>query len=150
METKAPIRPSPCPRCSTMMFLSQDIYGVYKECLSCGYMRDVEDRRDRRRLASFRATKARVVVPYGGKAGKDRPNLIVEITRGETPRYNVQCPWDGRVMTKSPYIGDRRYIGKILDKAGELKTGGLLCKKDKKPLHKITVVVDGERPAYWE
>ncbi len=31
-----------CPRCRGDMYVNRDIYGEYKECLSCGMMADVE------------------------------------------------------------------------------------------------------------
>ncbi len=32
-----------CPRCQGDMHVNDDLYGRYKECLQCGYMRDIED-----------------------------------------------------------------------------------------------------------
>lgn len=31
-----------CPRCKGDMNTNRDMYGEYRECLQCGYMRDVE------------------------------------------------------------------------------------------------------------
>ena len=31
-----------CPRCQGDLNTRQDIYGEYKECLQCGYMKDIE------------------------------------------------------------------------------------------------------------
>ena len=34
-----------CPRCSGDMHVNRDFYGNYRECLMCGYMQDVEDKK---------------------------------------------------------------------------------------------------------
>ena len=31
-----------CPRCLGDMLTSRDMYGDYKQCLQCGFLRDVE------------------------------------------------------------------------------------------------------------
>ena len=31
-----------CPRCRGAVHVTEDIYGVYRECLHCGYMLDIE------------------------------------------------------------------------------------------------------------
>ena len=30
-----------CPRCSGDLYIAGDIYGDYKECIQCGYMKDL-------------------------------------------------------------------------------------------------------------
>ena len=37
-----------CPRCQGDMHINRDIYGEYKECLSCGMMVDIERPHTRR------------------------------------------------------------------------------------------------------
>ncbi len=38
-----------CPRCRGDLCLNSDTYGVYTECIQCGYMKDIEtDPRSRR------------------------------------------------------------------------------------------------------
>lgn len=32
-----------CPRCGGDMFLSEDIYGYYEQCLQCSYMYELKD-----------------------------------------------------------------------------------------------------------
>ena len=31
-----------CPRCQGDLYTNRDLYGSYKQCLQCGYMKDVE------------------------------------------------------------------------------------------------------------
>ena len=31
-----------CPRCEGDLHLKQDYYGAYKECLQCGYSKDIQ------------------------------------------------------------------------------------------------------------
>ena len=31
-----------CPRCHGDVYINRDIYGDYKECLTCGMMEDIE------------------------------------------------------------------------------------------------------------
>ena len=32
-----------CPRCKGDMYLAEDIFGKYLNCLQCGYLRDVKE-----------------------------------------------------------------------------------------------------------
>ena len=36
-----------CPRCKGDMYLAEDIFGKYLNCLQCGYLRDVTEIKSR-------------------------------------------------------------------------------------------------------
>jgi DNA-directed RNA polymerase subunit M/transcription elongation factor TFIIS len=48
-----------CPRCNGDLHVNRDIYGDYKECLSCGNMQDMENPEARAALLSAAMTKKR-------------------------------------------------------------------------------------------
>ena len=37
-----------CPRCQGDVQTTSDMYGAYKDCLQCGYMRDIAESKPRR------------------------------------------------------------------------------------------------------
>ena len=47
------LRLKACPRCGGDMHDNRDEYGIYAECLQCGYMRDLEDAKRLSRLLEF-------------------------------------------------------------------------------------------------
>ena len=50
-----------CPRCRGDVFYDSDYYGVYKQCIQCGYLEDVDTSREQVAVAA-------VAVKRGKKA----------------------------------------------------------------------------------
>lgn len=51
------LRLKACPRCRGDMHDNRDEYGIYAECLQCGYMRDLEDAKRLSRLLEFASSE---------------------------------------------------------------------------------------------
>ncbi|MDP6072737.1 MAG: hypothetical protein QGG34_14465 [SAR202 cluster bacterium] len=49
-----------CPRCQGDMHINEDLYGRYRKCLQCGYMRDLDEPNKLLELRKILATKKQV------------------------------------------------------------------------------------------
>ena len=46
-----------CPRCRGDVYYDSDYYGVYKQCIQCGYLEDVDTSREQAAVAVVVAAK---------------------------------------------------------------------------------------------